>query len=480
MPDDTEVAPAADPAAAELQPGAEIAGYVVEAKIAEGGMGKIYGAHQPRIGKRVAIKVLERSYCDDASAVARFEQEARLVNEIHHPNIVDVFQFGELPDGRSFFIMEWLAGETLTERIDTGPLSTDEAIAILDTICDALEAAHEHGVVHRDLKSDNVFLASSRGKRTVKLLDFGIAKLARRNDLSSIGKTASGMVVGTPAYMSPEQARGQTIGPWTDVYQLGILAYKMLTGELPFDAENPFELVVAQLKAPPPSPKKLAPKTPDVLARLVVRMLAKVPDERPSIAEVRGVCARLLEAETTPRAPRRGMAPVVLGATLLVASVVSIAAWLWSREQGSAAPAALPATAGSSTTPAPAPTPPAPPPPAPTPAPPVPASEPAIPIETKPAPAVTADKAKKRSRGSSPADAAQDTGVIQLTLEVASRIEIDGEVVAPSSRGGRFEVSPGTHKVSVTAPEQEPVTSSVDVPAGGVTVVSITGDQAEM
>jgi serine/threonine-protein kinase len=513
-----------DAGSPELQPGTEIAGYVIDAKIGEGGMGKVYGAHHPRIGKRVAIKVLERAYCNDASAVARFEQEARLVNEIRHPNIVDVFQFGELPDKRSFFVMECLSGETLSARIGNAPLPTLETLEILDAICDALEAAHEHGVVHRDLKSDNVFLATARGKRTVKLLDFGIAKLAGKNDLSSIGKTASGMVVGTPAYMSPEQARGQAVGPRTDVYQLGVLAYKMLTGKLPFHAENPVDLIVEQLKTPAPSPKKLAPGTPDALARLVVRMMEKASDARPSLAEVRTVFAELRQGQTAQAAlaaqpaPRRATT-ILLGLTLFLAGFVSLGVF-WLRERNKqetdppVAPAALAAgssagsNAGSSAVepappaPVPAPAPaPAPvaaavptPPPEPTPAAtPTPPPEPTVEIEIEPAPAAApapspapspSPRGKKRPKRSTDEDEAVEDdeipadrpGAILFTLQVESTIEIDGSTVARSSYGGRYEVPPGSHEIRVKAPGRQTVTRSVEVPAGGVAIISIEDD----
>jgi serine/threonine-protein kinase len=484
----------------DLEPGTEVAGYVVEAKIGQGGMGTVYGARHPRIGKRVAIKVLARSYSSDASAVARFEQEARLVNEIRHPNIVDVFQFGELPDKRSFFVMEHLTGENLSDRIDSAPLTIRETVEILDAVCDALEAAHEHGVVHRDLKSDNVFLATSRGKPTVKLLDFGIAKLAGRNDLASIGKTASGIVVGTPAYMSPEQARGQPVGPRTDVYQLGILAYKMLTRRLPFSAENPFDLIVEQLKTPPPSPKKLAPGTPDVLARLVVRMMAKSVDERPSVAEVRSVLAALRESRKKP-SPRRATT-LLLGLMLFLAGAVSFGAlWVFEKNKETGSKGA------EATSPAPAPEPE----PEPTAAPPAVAApavappEPApIAVAPEPPPSTVADvdieiepasedrehsRSRKRSKHSNDDDDVADSeeaedepipadrpGAILVTLEVASAIEIDGRTVAHSSTGGRYEVPPGAHEIRVKAPGHETVTRSVDVPAGGVAIISVEYD----
>src|SRR5262245_31244345 len=150
MPDVKTDGPTELAESSELKPGTEIGGYIVEAKIGEGGMGVVYGARHPRIGKRAAIKVLAPAFCGDPTIVSRFEQEARLVNEIRHPNIVDVFQFGELPDRRSFFVMEWLDGEALSSRIEREPLSVADTIEILDVICDALEAAHEQGVIHRD------------------------------------------------------------------------------------------------------------------------------------------------------------------------------------------------------------------------------------------------------------------------------------------------------------------------------------------
>jgi serine/threonine-protein kinase len=511
----------------DLEPGTEVAGYVIDAKIGQGGMGKVYGAHHPRIGKKVAIKVLERSYCNDASAVARFEQEARLVNEIRHPNIVDVFQFGELSDKRSFFVMELLSGETLSDRIESGPLTIRETVEILDTICDALEAAHEQKVIHRDLKSDNVFLASTRGKSTVKLLDFGIAKLGGgRTDLASIGKTATGIVVGTPAYMSPEQARGQAVGPRTDVYQLGVLAYKMLTRQLPFQAENPFELIVQQLKAPPPSPKKLAPKTPDVLARLVVRMMAKTPEERPSVSEIRDVFAQMRAGTARKPAPSRANS-VLIGLALFMLGGASLGVFLvLERNKEHAATQVAPAATPPAPAPAPAPVSgsnaAAPIPPAPSPAPASPPTpvvdtaavpiDPAIEIEPPApppaAPAATTDgvgdtgadsdsSSHHHRRHATDADDQEDEeaaaaaaaeaddsvppdrpGAILFTLALDCEIAIDGRTVASSSKKGRYEVPPGTHQVRVKAPGHQAVTRSVDVLPGGVAIISIEVDDA--
>src|SRR6478735_4953308 len=162
------------PVSDEDLPAGSLAGeYRIEKKIGEGGMGSVYGARHPLIGKRAAIKVIRRELSSNREAVDRFVLEAQSVNQIGHPNIVDIFGFGALPDGRSFFVMEWLEGESLRERLQR-PLQFPEALEILEAIAKALQAAHEAGVVHRDLKPDNVFLASQRGggKPIVKLLDF--------------------------------------------------------------------------------------------------------------------------------------------------------------------------------------------------------------------------------------------------------------------------------------------------------------------
>src|SRR5258706_7843092 len=181
----------------ELRPGFEVGGFSLVRKIGEGGMGSVYDAHHPRIGKRAAVKVLNKSFCRDPSAIQRFEQEARLVNEIRHGNIVDVFMHGELPDGRNYLVMELLEGESLTDRIARGALPPHETMFVLDAVCDALQAVHETGIIHRDIKSDNIFLATWRDQTRVKLLDFGLAKLAGNNSRAGT-KTKTGFVVGTP------------------------------------------------------------------------------------------------------------------------------------------------------------------------------------------------------------------------------------------------------------------------------------------
>jgi serine/threonine-protein kinase len=239
------------------------------------------------IAKRAAIKILHPELSANREAVERFVQEARAVNQIGHPNIVDIFAFGQMPDGRSFFVMEWLRGESLRERTDREPLPMADALAVLDTISLALEAAHEAGIVHRDLKPDNVFLVETKADRPqVKLLDFGIAKLLN-TDAGRTERTRTGNLLGTPAYISPEQARGYTVDHRTDIYAFGALAYELFTGALPFPADNLADMIAKQLFQPPPSARELCPDVTPALDQLLQSMLAKLPDQRPSLATAR-------------------------------------------------------------------------------------------------------------------------------------------------------------------------------------------------
>ncbi len=489
--------------AAELSPGTEVGGYVVEAKIGEGGMGVVYGAHHPRIGKRVAIKVLSPAFCGDPATVERFEQEARLVNEIRHPNIVDVFQFGELADGRSFFVMEWLEGESLSARLEKGPMPPREAIDVLDAMCDALEAAHEKGVIHRDLKSDNVFIVPVRKEKRVKLLDFGLAKLdTGRNDPDSIHKTKDGIVVGTPAYMSPEQARGKKVDHRTDIYALGCLAYKMVTGTLPFNADNAMDLIVKQLNDAPPSPTKLAPRTPAPLSRVIQRMMSKAPEDRPTLAEIRKVLAELRAPTAAAPAKKPRALSVLIGFLLFLCGVITLGVigLIKQRDDGPAPAAAPPATpAGSASAAGSA-----------EPAPPTPDQPSVIEFEDdkvgntrtpKPTPSATPSTASTATANMPAATTTPRTGAtaagtktdadgdavtppddlavkprpgrILVMLQRSSQIELDGRTMSTDSKGGTFEVLAGSHTLRITAAGRPPITRTVDVEAGGTAVMRI-------
>jgi eukaryotic-like serine/threonine-protein kinase len=300
------------PPTTDLVAGFVVGEYRIEKKIGEGGMGAVYSATHPMIGKRAAIKVISAALGTDASAVNRFVQEARSVNQIGHPNIVDVFAFGELPDGRNYFVMEYLQGESLADRIQRSAMPLGEAIEILDQVADALEAAHEKQIVHRDLKPDNVYLASVRGGRTmVKLLDFGIAKLSTPDGPGSgggIAKTRTGMMMGTPGYLSPEQARGKNVDYRTDIYALGCMTFEIVCGRLPFIADNAMDIVLMHMTEPPPRASSVWPDVPPPLDELLFRMLQKDPAQRPSLTDVRAVFAELVTSGLVTLNNGRGIA----------------------------------------------------------------------------------------------------------------------------------------------------------------------------
>jgi serine/threonine protein kinase len=273
-----------------LVPGAKAGPWVVERELGRGGMGAVYAVVHEDIGKRAALKVVHKRLLTPAFNSDRMLLEAKVVNQVGHPNIVDIFETGKLADGRPYIVMERLDGQSLSQRADGGKLLPDLVIKILLQVCDALIAAHAAGVVHRDLKTDNVFLvdnAESPETPKVKLLDWGIAKLIHHD----VKHTVEGQLVGTPQYLSPEQARGLTVTPQTDVYSLGVMAYELFLEQLPFEAETAAEVMAMHLRATPPPPNELWPDVPPRLQDLLLAMLAKQPDQRPTAHEV----ARKLE-----------------------------------------------------------------------------------------------------------------------------------------------------------------------------------------
>jgi len=291
-----------------LLPGAMAGPWRVERELGRGGMGAVYAVVHDEIGKRAALKVVHRKLMPGFNS-DRMLLEARVVNQVGHPNIVDIFETGHLADGRPYIVMERLSGQPLSVRADEGKLLPDQVIAILLQICDALIAAHAAGIVHRDLKLDNVFLSDNPDDPStprVKLLDWGIAKVIHHE----VKHTIEGQLMGTPQYLSPEQARGQAVSPETDVYSLGVMAYELFLEQLPFEAETAAEVMAMHLRATPPPPSDLWPDVPPELEQLLLAMLAKSPERRPSMAEVaqrleavRGELQRRCRIRSGPRLP---------------------------------------------------------------------------------------------------------------------------------------------------------------------------------
>lgn len=255
-------------------------GFQLTEVIGQGGMGRVYRAKNPKTGKSVAVKVLLGQQSQDPTSVGRFFDEARIVNQIHHPNIVEVFELNTLPDGRPYLLMELLEGENFERHLKAKKrLSPREAVEIFAPICEALDAAHQKKIVHRDLKPENIFLAQRGGARVAKLLDFGIAKL--HNPEGNSRHTKSGMLLGTPRYMSPEQAvTPRDVDGRSDIYSVGTILYEALTGRPPFDGSSTVGLLFQHRDELPEAPKSIAPDLPQGLNDAIVRCLEKSPSAR--------------------------------------------------------------------------------------------------------------------------------------------------------------------------------------------------------
>jgi len=266
--------------------GQKLGDFVVEERVAHGGMGIVYRAVQPMIGRKVAVKVLRPEMASNQSQVDRFLAEARAISSISHRGIVDVFSFGTLPDGRQYMVMEFLEGEALDVVIfREAPLALTTALPLFDEILDALSAAHGAGIVHRDLKPSNVFIArQTNGTKTVKLVDFGLAKQTPLGDVSARESERASIVGGTPEYISPEQIRGEVPVPQTDLYGLGVVMYEALTKRLPFHGPTVVHTLELHAKEPPPHPRALRGDLPPGLDDLVFRMMSKRIADRPASA----------------------------------------------------------------------------------------------------------------------------------------------------------------------------------------------------
>jgi serine/threonine protein kinase len=255
--------------------------YLIEKLIKIGGMGSVYLGKHVLMEKTVAIKVLRPSLALDDDVVRRFSREAKAASRISHPHAVSVTDFGESETGVVFLVMEYLDGSTLKEIIkNEGPMRVDRVAEIVRQVTGALDAAHEQGVVHRDLKSDNIMIAQTNGGDWAKVLDFGIAKI-QQSETHDADITAANLVIGTPQYMSPEQcSQSGTIDARSDIYSLGVIVYEMLTGQLPFTGESPTVIMMKQVQDPPPSILEARPDLSPAVAALVSKALAKQPVDR--------------------------------------------------------------------------------------------------------------------------------------------------------------------------------------------------------
>ena len=266
--------------------GLKLGEYELRSRIGVGGMGLVYEGIQPLIGKRVAVKVLRPELAHSTEQVERLLAEARAVNAIRHRGIIDIFGFGQVPDGRQYIVMEYLEGQALDAVLtEKNRLPVQEALALLDEVLAALAAAHGAGVGHRDLKPSNIFLVQQPdGSRYVKVLDFGLAKRGQ-GPTGRTAQTRTDMVVGTPEYMAPEQARGQEVGPMTDLYALGVVTFEIVTGRLPFVGSSPVDLLMKHVEARPPRPSEFVSDLPPALDAFILQMLTKDPETRPNSAD---------------------------------------------------------------------------------------------------------------------------------------------------------------------------------------------------
>lgn len=257
-----------------LQPGQMLGSYRIINQIGQGGMATVYKAYQPSMDRHVAIKVLPSQLAESKEFVKRFQQEARIIAKLEHPHILPVFDYGE-SDGTAYFVMRYLEAGTLKDRmVARRPLPLNEIDRIFTQLTDALSYAHGHGVVHRDLKPANA-LVDSQGN--LFLTDFGIAKLL---ESASPRLTQTDAIMGTPAYISPEQAQARAVDQRSDIYSLGIILYEMVTGRVPFEAETPLAIILKHVSDPLPPPSLIKKDISPILEQVILKALAKDPDDR--------------------------------------------------------------------------------------------------------------------------------------------------------------------------------------------------------
>ena len=275
--------------------------YKIVSKLAEGGMGEVYKAVHVELGKQLALKVMLPDLSNDQEFVGRFKREAIASSRIGHPNIIDISDFGRTPDGRFYFVMEYVDGKTLVRYRREGPFRFERVLHVGLQAARALAAAHSVGIVHRDLKPENIMLVQRPGQPDfVKLLDFGIAKQMGAGASGQF--TAIGSVVGTPQYMAPEQASGGVVDHRSDIYSLGLILHELVRGRPTFTGDSAVELMSRQLDTPPPPLRSPWGTVPAPLERIIMQMLEKGPEQRP--ASMEAVISALEAAQSTPTPAR--------------------------------------------------------------------------------------------------------------------------------------------------------------------------------
>jgi serine/threonine-protein kinase len=255
-----------------LSPGENVGPYRIIEQLGQGGMATVFKAYHPALDRYVAIKVLHPAFKEDPNFLARFQREARIVAKLEHPHIVPVYDFSE-HKGMAYLVMRYVEGETLKAHLTGEPLASERILEILQPVAEALAYAHEQGVLHRDIKPSNVMLTPEGG---IFLTDFGLARMAQSGEST----LSQDMMIGTPQYMSPEQAKGEEVDERTDIYSLGVVLFEMLTGRVPFSADTPYAVIHDHIYTPLPLPTTIKPDIFPALERMVLKALAKEQDDR--------------------------------------------------------------------------------------------------------------------------------------------------------------------------------------------------------